>query len=410
MLRPLPTPDPCRRSLALACTLWPLGVRATPDASSASRCRQWPLWAAFAERFIQADGRVIDDQHATRYTTSEGQAYSLFFCLVANERERFDILLRWTERHLAAGNLRARLPGWRWGRHDNGMWSLVDANPAADADLWLTYTLFEAARLWNASAYRDLAQSLLQRIEATEVVRLPGLGAMLLPAPQGFQTGPARWRVNPSYLPIHQLRFFAGLRSAGPWADIADSTVAMLRAVASRGFVPDWVEYSASQGWHATALSPAEGSYDAIRVYLWAGLLHPQDPVRHSLLRVLRGMRDWLVAARREPPQRIRTDTGAGSGVGPPGFSGALLPYLKAVGPEILLKQQAARIKASSMAHADKVLAPGCNRSRFATALVGAPPSYYDQMLTLFGQGALEGRYRFGLRGELRPAWHRTPP
>ncbi|WP_369468634.1 glycosyl hydrolase family 8, partial [Enterococcus faecalis] len=183
-----------------------------------------------------------DDQHQTRYTTSEGQAYALFFSLVANERGRFDTLLRWTERHLAAGDLTARLPGWRWGRHDSGEWTLVDANPASDADLWLASTLLEAARLWNMPSYGLLGHALLARIEASELVRLPGLGWMLLPAPEGFQTDTARWRFNPSYLPIHQLRYFAALRGGSPWTEIIANTLAMLRAVAPHGFVPDWVE------------------------------------------------------------------------------------------------------------------------------------------------------------------------
>lgn len=403
-----PLVDLRRRRLAAGCLAWPVVVAAAPPPlhEPAPRCPAWPLWDAFLARFVQDDGRVIDDQHQTRYTTSEGQAYALFFSLVANERGRFDTLLRWTERHLAAGDLTARLPGWRWGRHDSGEWMLVDANPASDADLWLVYTLLEAARLWNMPSYGLLGHSLLARIEASELVRLPGLGWMLLPAPQGFQTDTARWRFNPSYLPIHKLRYLAALRGGGPWAEITTNTLAMLRAMTPHGFVPDWVEYSEHRGWHATAASPAVGSYDAIRTYLWAGLVHGADPARPELLKGLRGMRDWLAAGNAQPPQKVRTDDGAGLGIAPPGFSAALLPYLKAHGATALLEAQQALVVRSTR-QAGQAARPslGCPASRFATGLLGNPPTYYDQVLALFAQGALEGRYLFSAEGALQIRW-----
>ena len=367
----------------------------------------WPLWRAYRARFVQADGRVIDDQHGTRYTTSEGQAYTLFFALVANDRPMFDTLLGWAERHLAGGDLGARLPGWRGGRHDAGRGALVDANPAADADLWLACTLFDAARLWAEPRYRELADALLRRIRSHETADLPGLGWMLLPAPDGFQPGPGRWRLNPSYVAVHQMRALAVHDPRGPWTAIAANAALMLAAVAPRGFAPDWASYSPASGWHADALSPAEGSYDAIRVYLWAGLLHPRDPLRATLLRLLRGPLGWLRANPVAPlPQRVRTDTGTGvgTGVAPPAFAAALLPYLQALGEPALLERQRARLVglAETPAH-EAGAAPSVTHDT-------ARPNYYDQALLLFGLGALQGRYRFDRAGALQPAWARRRP
>ena len=378
--------------------------RAPTVAPRAAAAGDWPLWRAYRARFVQADGRVIDDQHATRYTTSEGQAYTLFFALVANDRPMFDTLLAWTERHLAGGDLAARLPGWRWGRHDDGRWALVDANPAADADLWLACTLFDAARLWAEPRYREIADALLRRIRTDETAELPGLGWMLLPAPAGFQLGTDRWRLNPSYLPIHQLRALDRLDPRGPWAAIATNTLAMLVAAAPRGFVPDWVNFSPAEGWHADATSPAEGSYDAIRGYLWAGLLHTDDALKAPLLRALRGPRDWL---RAHPgavlPQRVRTDTGVavGTGLAPPAFSAALLPYLRALGEPALEAGQRARLRGLVDA------AGGAAGAVPSVVHDPARPNYYDQALLLFGMGALDGRYRFAADGALQPAWAR---
>ena len=58
-------------------------------------CKQgpWALWNAYASRFIDGQGRVIDPQGGDR-TTSEGQSYALFFALVNNDPVRFDQLLK----------------------------------------------------------------------------------------------------------------------------------------------------------------------------------------------------------------------------------------------------------------------------------------------------------------------------
>ena len=64
----------------------------------------WPsLYQSYARAFLDNQIRVIDRDTGDR-TTSEGQAYAMFFALVANDRARFDGLLRWTELNLAAGS------------------------------------------------------------------------------------------------------------------------------------------------------------------------------------------------------------------------------------------------------------------------------------------------------------------
>ena len=62
--------------------------------------QQWPLWQHYRERFLDASGRVIDHSAGDK-TTSEGQAYGMFFALVVNDRKSFDQMLRWTEDNLA---------------------------------------------------------------------------------------------------------------------------------------------------------------------------------------------------------------------------------------------------------------------------------------------------------------------
>ncbi len=130
------------------------------------------------------------------------------------------------------------------------------------------------------------------------------------------------------------------------------------------------------------------GSYDAIRVYLWAGMTSPRDPSAASLLTALGGMRGALSG--QVPPERVATARGNGEGAGPVGFSGALLPYLSAAGDTADVDAQRQRI--ASMLDAAR------------TAKTAVP--YYDRVLLLFGEGWIDGRYRFDAHGRLVPGWH----
>ena len=87
-------------------------------------CKQgpWTLWDAYSARFIDSQGRVIDPQSSDARTTSEGQAYAMFFALADNDRITFDRLLTWTQANLAGGDLSTHLPAWLWGKSPDGAW------------------------------------------------------------------------------------------------------------------------------------------------------------------------------------------------------------------------------------------------------------------------------------------------
>lgn len=383
--------------------LWGIAMTAlasTAIAASAlaapSSCPPWPLWQAYSARFIQADGRVIDYATDIYHSTSEGQAYALFFALVANDRPRFDRLLRWTTDNLAGGDLRRRLPAWQWGRRNDGSWDVVDANSASDADLWLAYALLQAARLWRDPNYGVLGRAVLSNVRNQAVAELPGLGPMILPGAQGFKEDERTVRLNPSYLPIQLLRAFAAEDRAGPWQSVAANTLKFVQDISPLGFVPDWAVYKASPGNGAAAagnfdFDPAkgsEGSFDAIRVYLWAGMLHPTDRLARPLLGALGAMREHLRRPPSAPPLRTDARTGAAEGDGPVGFSAAVLPYLSALGETLILERQRSRTTAGAKGD-----------------LIGENPRYYDQVLAMFGLGWLEGRFRFEATGQLAPQW-----
>src|SRR3989442_10032909 len=146
------------------------------------------LWKSYAAAFMDNQIRVIDHDAGDR-TTSEGQAYAMFFALVANDRPRFDGLLRWTEVNLASGDLTSHLPAWAWGKGPNNKWGTIDSNSASDADVWIAYTLLQAGSAWKEPHYTWLGTALAKCIATEETAQIAGFGTVLLPGVSGFHNG-----------------------------------------------------------------------------------------------------------------------------------------------------------------------------------------------------------------------------
>lgn len=345
------------------------------------RCETWPAWQRFKLLYLSPDGRVIDASTEAQITTSEGQSYALFFALVANDRAAFDSILRWTNNNLAAGDLAISLPAWKWGRAEDGTWRVLDVNAAADADLWMAYSLGEAGRLWNNLLYSRLGAEISRNILRQEVATVRGLGTVLLPGPRGFITKES-WRFNPSYSPLSVIRGLARQTKEPLWNDIAQSSEQIILGSAPKGFAADWIEYT-REGFVADRASRGVGSYDAIRVYLWAGMLPASDPAREKLAAALQPMLT-NVAKRAAPIESIDIQTLETRGDGSPGFSAALLPML-------------------ANAHMSSVLQ--IHRKRASDHALQNNQSYYSDVLSLFGLGWLEQRYWFNRLGLLSVRW-----
>ena len=336
----------------------------------------WPAWDRFKQDYISEGGRVIDPSDARQITTSEGQSYALFFALAANDRAMFKTVLQWTQNNLAQGDLRAHLPAWLWGRKNEAEWTVLDTNSASDADVWIAWALLEAGRLWNDADYTASGKALLTLIAKEEVASVPGLGSMLLPGRVGFAEK-ARWRFNPSYLPPQVAQYFA--RFGAPWSTLRETNLRLIMETAPKGFSPDWVSYQKGKGWQLKADKPLISSYDAIRVYLWVGMMHDGDPQKARLLARLNAMAS-VTAKNGLPPEKVEVASGKTQGDGPVGFSAALLPFLQQRDAQAVQRQRVA--------------------DRFP-----GKDAYYSYVLTLFGQGWDEHRFRFTPRGEFQPDW-----
>lgn len=345
----------------------------------------WPQWDEFSKRFVQADGRVVDITFE-RKSTSEGQSYALFFALVANRRDQFDTILKWTSDNLAAGQLGDKLPGWLWGVRQDGGWGLKDGNAAADADLWIAYSLFEAARLWNEPSYARIGHKLLAQIKRHEVVQAGSAGPVLLPGPVGFVLDKGRYRINPSYLPEFMFRYLAVVDAKGPWKAIWTGYMRMAPKIFNAGIAPDQFVVDAQGVVMPDTETTPSASYDGIRVYLWAGMSKPANQ------ELLTRLTPYAILTRDlgAPPEKVDPLTGkvVKADYSPIGFSGALLPFLSALG------DQATRDKLRT-----KI------RNAATRARLGEATNYYDQVLILFGAGWLDGQYRFDEQGRVQPKW-----
>jgi endoglucanase len=259
---------------------------------------------------------------------------------------------------------------------------VLDDNSASDADVWLAYTLSEAGRLWREPRYTQLAQALSATILREEVAMVAGLGPTLLPGMRGF-VSEQTWRFNASYLPLQALRLLA--REHNPlWRDIAASALRIILASAPQGYAMDWIEYRSAdkQGFITDRTTHGLGSYDAIRVYLWAGMLAPTDPDFNTLQQQLAPALQ-LFAQHPYPAERIDTGTNAFQGIGSPGFSAAYLPLLKTNRQLTTLAQQLERTQQS----------------------LANNQAYYSDVLTLFGRGWLDDWIRFAANGRLQVKW-----
>lgn len=364
------------------------GPLVEPLGGACADAQRWPFWSRYLERFAQDDGRIVDRTDGDK-STSEGQAYGLFFALVANDRPRFEKILEWAEQNLAKGDLAKELPAWKWGRSESGEWKVLDPNAASDADLWMAYALLEASRVWEAPSYDVLARKILANVLAREVLTLPRLGTVVLPGPVGFvlQEGQTH-RLNPSYLPPQMFRRFGSLNVPGPWEAIVESTARILREGSPTGRVADWLIFDQKRGFGVDPVTGPIGSYDAIRTYLWVTMLSPEDPLRASLAKATNGLfAHWRRYDFVPEKMDVRTD-GPGSRGAPPGFLAVLIAEVSRRGD-----LEAARQLEEQLAQT------------WRDGLYGEPPAYYDQNLLLFARGFVEGRYSFAADGTLELLW-----
>ncbi|AFZ32010.1 glycoside hydrolase family 8 [Gloeocapsa sp. PCC 7428] len=234
-------------------------------------------WNAYRQRFIQADGRVIDREDSDR-STSEAQAYAMLRAVFADDPTTFARTLNWSENNLqrtVAGKRTDQLWAWKWGRDAQGNWGISDRNFASDADIDAITALIFASRRWQRPDYLQLAQSKLQDLWNLSTVAVLQGHRYLIPGPTvAFQERSHLLILNPSYFAPYAFRIFAQVDPARDWLSLVDSSYQALEdsAKLSRVNLPsDWVILDTQTGdYQALPVSHSlrtEYSFNAYRVW-----------------------------------------------------------------------------------------------------------------------------------------------
>jgi endoglucanase len=239
-------------------------------------------WLAYRQRFIQADGRVIDWERNAR-TVSEGQAYAMLRAVFANDPDTFALTLKWAEDNLRRvaqpnGQPTDSLWAWQWGEKAPGEWGILDQNFASDADLDAITALIFASRRWNRPDYLDLARTKLKDLwELSTLTKESGRRSQryFLPGPvASFQPQPNLIYLNPSYLAPYAFRLFAQVDPERDWLSLVDSSYQVLQdstQLSKVGLPSDWVALDLETGRFSTAPVTARlrstYSFDAYRVW-----------------------------------------------------------------------------------------------------------------------------------------------
>jgi endoglucanase len=262
-----------------AAALAPSLADATPPKSGSVPAE---TWSAYKAKFVQQNGRVVDDANRN-ISHSESQGYGMLLAFMAGDRAGFEQIWSFTKIELLLRD--DGLAAWRWEPEANP--HVTDINNASDGDILIAYALALAGTSWRVQGYLAAGRTIAKAVGAVAVERQGGR-TLLLPAATGFRQGerPDGPVVNLSYWVFEALPILARLAPETNWAEVGATGLALIDALSAEGkVVPDWLSL-------AGKLAPAQGfdaefSYNAVRVPLYlmrAGLADKRrlEPVRRA--------------------------------------------------------------------------------------------------------------------------------
>lgn len=238
-------------------------------------------WSAYKERFIESNGRVVDDGNG-KISHSEGQGYGLILAWLAGNREDFERLWSFT-----LTNLMLRDDGlavWKWDPFAKQ--PVADPNNASDGDILIAYGLALAGAGWSDQRFTASATQIARTL-AERGIYISGGRTLLRPGMAGFgvddsRDGPV---VNLSYWIFEALPVLARLAPEGDWSALEQSGLDLIDAttVEAPSLPADWI--SVANRPRPAENFPTEFSYNAIRIPLYLVRAHKGDD---ALLRRLR--------------------------------------------------------------------------------------------------------------------------
>jgi endoglucanase len=222
------------------------------------------LWRSFRTKFVNNEGRVIDNANGN-VSHSEGQGWGLLFATAFNDRETFESIFRWT-----AANLRRphdRLHAWRYAPAASP--PVADLNNATDGDIFIASALARAAALWGHAEYAATAEAISRDI-LLRLVRRVGNRLVLLPGASGFERADGTV-INLSYYAFPFLADLARITPSPQWQRLVNDGVALILEGRFGKWMlpPDWLLLDRANHPQPAPGWPPRFSFDAIRIPLW---------------------------------------------------------------------------------------------------------------------------------------------
>lgn len=225
-------------------------------------------WTRYKEKFISADGRIIDTGNGG-VSHSEGQGSGMLLAVAANDRATFDKIWAWTRANLAIRD--DHLFAWRFDPNSNPRVS--DINSASDGDLLIAWALLEAGEAWNERTYKLASRRIAMDIGRELIVKQNGR-LILLPGPEGFSAqerfdGPV---VNLSYWVFPAFGRLKTVAAEYDWDALAASGLRLLDEArfGPESLPSDWI--SLRNGITPALDLPSGFGYNAMRIPLYLAL------------------------------------------------------------------------------------------------------------------------------------------
>ncbi len=242
-------------------------------------------WQAYKAKFVDTNGRIIDDGNGG-ISHSEGQGYGLLLAFLADSRADFEQIWSFTHTELLLRD--DGLVAWKWDPAASP--HVTDLNNAVDGDILIAYALAKAGTAWNRPDFTQAAATLAQAIGKTAIKTHEGK-QLLMPGTSGFGAadrgdGPV---VNLSYLVLEAFPELKRLAPDADWAKVESDGKALIKQArfSDRKLPPDWLSMRARP-------RPAEGfppefGYNALRIPLYLVRAGDSDRV------LLKELRDGMV-------------------------------------------------------------------------------------------------------------------
>jgi len=262
------------------------------------------VWNTYKKNFLQNDGRVIDFKNAD-ITHTEGIGYALYFSYAFHDQKSFKLIHQWYHNNIKF-NVH-KLPGWKWGKADDGTWKMLDKNSASDANLWIAHALLLMYERHNNRAYKDEALMLLNAIKTYQIKSVDGQ-IFLLPGEKGFENKETL-TLNLSYLALETFKHFQAYDPDPIWQSLIDSSKNQLMHMrfSALALNPDWLIYNTQKKKSALQKNNAMFGYDAIRI--------PLNIIRSSLshkekVALLQPYKDYISMMQHLPLGVVNLQTG----------------------------------------------------------------------------------------------------